>query len=181
MWLQVLLSPRCPMGIIAFPPEALKNTEELAFIFSSTQMKHVMILKWGLAQMLMKLHLRRTSWEWPSLALDARTREPLPSLIDSVLVQTANGSFDGRIEKNGGCDHMTCLYCSQITMAKFLTFSFVENLIFIGRQPVGCGFDFCWLCLAPYNEILREGNHRHRETCQCVTFSDLHQVFYLFS
>jgi len=46
------------------------------------------------------------------------------------------------IEKNNGCDHMTC------------------------AKPFGCGFDFCWLCLSPYNLILEEGNHRHRETCQ---------------
>jgi len=46
------------------------------------------------------------------------------------------------IEKNGGCDHMTC------------------------RRPGGCGHEFCWLCLAPYNEILRQGNHFHRTTCQ---------------
>jgi len=46
------------------------------------------------------------------------------------------------IEKDGGCDHMTC------------------------RPPVGCGHEFCWLCLAPYDAILHEGNHKHRRTCQ---------------
>jgi len=46
------------------------------------------------------------------------------------------------IEKNGGCDHMTCL------------------------PPAGCGHEFCWLCLAPYDSILRDGNHRHQSTCQ---------------
>ncbi|KAJ3092380.1 hypothetical protein HK102_007986 [Quaeritorhiza haematococci] len=46
------------------------------------------------------------------------------------------------IEKNGGCDHMTC------------------------RRPGGCGYEFCWLCLAPYERILRRGNHIHRTTCQ---------------
>jgi len=44
------------------------------------------------------------------------------------------------IEKNGGCDHMTC--------------------------RAGCGHEFCWLCLAPYDAILREGNHNHRVSCQ---------------
>ncbi|KAF8319085.1 hypothetical protein DL93DRAFT_2225496 [Clavulina sp. PMI_390] len=46
------------------------------------------------------------------------------------------------IEKNDGCDHMTC------------------------RRPGGCGHEFCWLCLAPFDAIAREGNHRHRPTCQ---------------
>ncbi|KAF8319082.1 hypothetical protein DL93DRAFT_2075402 [Clavulina sp. PMI_390] len=46
------------------------------------------------------------------------------------------------IEKDDGCDHMTC------------------------RKPVGCGHQFCWLCLAPFDPIAREGNHRHRPTCQ---------------
>eukprot|EP00735_Rhodelphis_limneticus_P001262 TRINITY_DN11846_c0_g1::TRINITY_DN11846_c0_g1_i1::g.16418::m.16418 TRINITY_DN11846_c0_g1::TRINITY_DN11846_c0_g1_i1::g.16418 ORF type:complete len:284 (+),score=29.45,sp/Q6T486/RBRA_DICDI/29.71/4e-25,IBR/PF01485.16/4e+03,IBR/PF01485.16/1.1e+02,IBR/PF01485.16/2e-11,IBR/PF01485.16/2.2e-09,IBR/PF01485.16/4.4e+03,zf-C3HC4_2/PF13923.1/0.004,zf-C3HC4_2/PF13923.1/5.1e+03,zf-C3HC4_2/PF13923.1/1.5e+02,zf-C3HC4_2/PF13923.1/1.1e+03,Baculo_RING/PF05883.6/9.1,Baculo_RING/PF05883.6/0.026,zf-C3HC4/PF00097.20/0. len=47
-----------------------------------------------------------------------------------------------RIEKNGGCDHMTC------------------------RRPAGCGHEFCWLCLADYHAILTHGNHKHKPTCQ---------------
>ncbi|EXX57176.1 hypothetical protein GLOIN_2v1725015 [Rhizophagus irregularis DAOM 181602=DAOM 197198] len=42
------------------------------------------------------------------------------------------------IEKNDGCEHMTCF----------------------------CGYEFCWLCLADYNLIRNEGNHRHERTCQ---------------
>ncbi len=41
------------------------------------------------------------------------------------------------IEKRDGCDHMTC----------------------------SCGFEFCWLCLAPFVPIRDEGNHRHQPTC----------------
>ncbi len=33
------------------------------------------------------------------------------------------------IEKNEGCDHMTC------------------------KKPGGCGHEFCWRCLAPYDGI----------------------------
>jgi len=43
------------------------------------------------------------------------------------------------IMKNGGCDHMTC------------------------RR---CGHEFCWLCLAPYEGIRREGNSAHQTTCK---------------
>ncbi|KXS11288.1 hypothetical protein M427DRAFT_115079 [Gonapodya prolifera JEL478] len=47
------------------------------------------------------------------------------------------------IEKDGGCDHMTCRKASG-----------------------GCGFEFCWLCLADYKEIRRVGNHKHQRTCR---------------
>ena len=46
------------------------------------------------------------------------------------------------IEKNGGCDHITC----QITSG-------------------GCGHEFCWLCLEDYSKILEEGNHLHDPNC----------------
>jgi len=48
------------------------------------------------------------------------------------------------IEKNDGCDHMTC------------------------RKPVGCGHEFCWRCLAPYNGdtgIRSVGNTAHQASC----------------
>jgi len=48
-----------------------------------------------------------------------------------------------RIEKSGGCDHMTCRISAG-----------------------GCGYEFCWRCLCDYGPILAHGNHRHRETCQ---------------
>jgi hypothetical protein len=47
-----------------------------------------------------------------------------------------------KIEKNDGCDHMTCR-----------------------RGVGGCGHEFCWRCLAAYLPILREGNHHHNITC----------------
>ncbi|CAE6523782.1 unnamed protein product [Rhizoctonia solani] len=46
------------------------------------------------------------------------------------------------IEKLDGCDHMTCL------------------------RPGGCGHQFCWLCLADYGPIWRDGNHRHNSDCK---------------
>ncbi|KAG9014383.1 hypothetical protein FRB94_012789 [Tulasnella sp. JGI-2019a] len=52
------------------------------------------------------------------------------------------------IEKDEGCDHMTC------------------------RPPGGCGHEFCWLCLAGYEDILKHGNHHHRRTCQYYSAYD---------
>ncbi|KZT55753.1 hypothetical protein CALCODRAFT_498223 [Calocera cornea HHB12733] len=46
------------------------------------------------------------------------------------------------IEKQDGCDHMTC------------------------RQPVGCGAQFCWRCGADYTLIFSEGNSHHKRTCK---------------
>lgn len=44
-----------------------------------------------------------------------------------------------QIEKNDGCDHMTCIKCHH---------------------------EFCWACLANYDAIRREGNHRHHPECK---------------
>ncbi|CAF0892226.1 unnamed protein product [Didymodactylos carnosus] len=43
------------------------------------------------------------------------------------------------IEKNSGCDHMTCIKCQ---------------------------YEFCWACLADYKMIRRDGNHRHDPSCK---------------
>ncbi|KAK3072183.1 hypothetical protein LTR53_007290 [Teratosphaeriaceae sp. CCFEE 6253] len=44
-----------------------------------------------------------------------------------------------KLEKIGGCDHMTCKVCRH---------------------------EFCWICLAAYQAILRHGNHMHKSHCQ---------------
>jgi len=43
------------------------------------------------------------------------------------------------IEKNGGCDHMTCSKCK---------------------------YEFCYQCLADYSQIRTHGNKYHQKTCQ---------------
>jgi len=40
------------------------------------------------------------------------------------------------IEKNGGCDHMTCK-----------------------KSAGGCGFEFCWVCLTDFEQILQTEQH----------------------
>lgn len=50
-----------------------------------------------------------------------------------------NYSCGYRIEKRGGCDHMTC-----------------------GR----CWHQFCWICDVDYQEVHRVGNTAHKEDCE---------------
>lgn len=40
--------------------------------------------------------------------------------------------------KETGCDHVTCI----------------------------CRAEWCWLCIAPFDDIRRHGNHFHRENCR---------------
>lgn len=64
------------------------------------------------------------------------------SYIEQHAKRCPNTSCRRPIIKVDGCDHMTC------------------------RRPAGCGHEFCWVCLADYRLIRRDGNHRHNPTCR---------------
>ncbi|CAE7215475.1 unnamed protein product, partial [Rhizoctonia solani] len=61
--------------------------------------------------------------------------------INTHMKRCPNMGCKRPIEKIDGCDHMTCF------------------------RPGGCGHEFCWICLADYGLILREGNHKHTPNC----------------
>ncbi|CAG8486023.1 10391_t:CDS:2 [Ambispora gerdemannii] len=65
-----------------------------------------------------------------------RMEEKSNTYIDSMTKKCPK--CNANIEKNEGCDHMTCR----------------------------CGYEFCWLCLADYNAIRKDGNKYHMPTCQ---------------
>ncbi|PQE32898.1 RING finger protein [Rutstroemia sp. NJR-2017a WRK4] len=54
------------------------------------------------------------------------------------LKQCPNPKCGLRLDKIGGCDHMTCQHCK---------------------------FEFCWLCFASYEDIRKLGNEAHKPTC----------------
>lgn len=57
------------------------------------------------------------------------------------------------IEKNEGCDHMTCLKCKH---------------------------EFCWICLAPYSRIKRHGAYLHCRTCKHYPTTETRSFFKRF-
>jgi hypothetical protein len=66
-----------------------------------------------------------------------------------------------QIQKTKGCDHMTCKYSvTSISLRQLLTWTGGRN---------GCGFQFCYVCRAPYtgeHGIFRIGNSAHSLTCR---------------
>jgi len=62
------------------------------------------------------------------------------------------------IEKNEGCDHMTCKFCTQYTSGE-------HTNLFTGSR---CRCEFCYVCSALYNGapgIWRVGNSAHERSC----------------
>lgn len=62
------------------------------------------------------------------------------------------------IEKNRGCDHMTCK-----------TFQRTYDSCLIMLAGRACKHEFCWLCLAAYPPIRRHGCHMYATGCRWFT------------
>lgn len=65
-----------------------------------------------------------------------------------------------RIQKNGGCDHMTCK--SHAPRPCLLPKVDTD----ICYQGYSCRHEFCWLCFASYDQIRRHDNHHHNQGCK---------------
>jgi len=59
--------------------------------------------------------------------------------IQRISKQCPGARCGARIQKNQGCDHMTCRKCKH---------------------------EFCWVCLAEYGPIRRHGNRMHKRNCR---------------
>jgi len=91
--------------------------------------------------------------EWHSGTTCAEYDEAATRSEEAALVQLLQRGHIKRcpkcnsgIEKDGGCDRMTCQ-----------------------TKSGGCGEKFCWRCLAPYNGatgIYQVGNKAHKKSCQ---------------
>jgi hypothetical protein len=64
------------------------------------------------------------------------------------------------IEKNDGCDHMTCKSDDSSRSGES------DTNIIVGSK---CRFEFCWVCLCDYNKVRTRGNAAHARTCKYHT------------
>ena len=64
------------------------------------------------------------------------------------------------VDKWMGCDHVTCK--GAWSSYHFTSHAYIQ----IGTV---CNFEFCWLCLASYKRIRREGNTAHSRKCKYHT------------
>ncbi|PVF96666.1 hypothetical protein CPB86DRAFT_708599, partial [Serendipita vermifera] len=76
---------------------------------------------------------------------DAINKDLTDELVKTTTKACPREGCGRRIEKIDGCDHMTC------------------------KPPGGCGYEFCWLCLASWKEIIRGDNSRHYDHCAYYT------------
>ena len=69
------------------------------------------------------------------------------------------------IEKNGGCDHMSCRLplSSPLLSAVRCVGSRIDADCFVGSR---CGYQFCWICSADWKPIRKHGNEHHQPDCK---------------
>ena len=71
-----------------------------------------------------------------------------------------------KIEKRGGCDHMTCeclLLSDDLRWSLWLRRALTRGPLRLTGSR--CGHEFCWKCLASYAKIRRRGNVAHGRNC----------------
>ena len=69
-----------------------------------------------------------------------------------------------RGQKVDGCDHLTC----KIFPPSVTTNSLMSYLSLLNTGP-RCQHQYCWVCLADFLDIRRQGNHMHDPACRYHT------------
>ncbi|KIM19986.1 hypothetical protein M408DRAFT_277262 [Serendipita vermifera MAFF 305830] len=88
-------------------------------------------------------HTDYTCKKWDKLnRKNRRLNDASIDAIHSLTKACPAPSCGRRLMKADGCDHFTC------------------------QPPGGCGHQFCWLCLAPWEPIRLRDNSRHYDHCK---------------
>ena len=77
-----------------------------------------------------------------------------------------------RIEKNKGCDHMTCKWSTVALASVSLaasSFLGIPGICTDHSLGTRCMHDFCWLCFADYGRIRAGDNSAHEDWCKYHT------------
>ncbi|PVI02323.1 hypothetical protein DM02DRAFT_308023 [Periconia macrospinosa] len=95
---------------------------------------------------------------------DSRLKKAEEEASKELIKQTTKKcpSCNRNIEKSSGCDHMTCKLFL-LTQVVGSCYGSAERFFIVGSK---CKHEFCWLCMAAYDPIRKQGNHMHRSNCQ---------------
>ena len=90
---------------------------------------------------------------------EAHTREEISAQRYLAVYSKLCPKCEIRGYKVEGCDHIRCKYSSFALCTK----SFSQLNLLAGPR---CHYEYCWVCLANYSQILRLGNENHLPNCR---------------
>ena len=98
----------------------------------------------------------------------ARIAEQRSKILVKEAEERAQRALDGVSERAAHAGTKACPRCA-MRWAEPVACSHVTCHPRIGRDEVGCGFEWCWHCQCDYNRVRREGNAAHERNCRLHT------------